>query len=476
MALTRRDFLVRTFGAFGAAAFAFERFGLLNAYAQAADYKALVCIFCFGGNDSDNILIPYDNHATTYALKRPDSANCGIPKTSLLQITPPSLGSTFGLHPALTGLKQLWDQGKAAIVCNAGPLVVPTTRNQYRNRLVPIPLNLFSHSDQETQWQTSVSDGFVSTGWAGRTADAISSLNGSASFPMIATMAGINIFTTGAFRRPLALSPAPSLLNRVIRLDGFPNPPASLPGIPRYDAMVNLQAINDGFTMVNSANQINASTFDTMEALRSAPDPQVPPFPLNPRTGLGNQLEQVAKIISLRDTLGLKRQIFFCSIGGFDTHGDQVNGNDATQGQHTNLWSTISNAMKAFYDATAAMGVANDVTTCTMTEFARTFVPNGGLGTDHAWGSHQFVVGGAVNGGNCYGVPGPNGTVFPTLTAGGPDDTDSGSGARGRWIPTASIDQFGATLATWLGVTGADLPVVFPNIGNFGTSNLGFMV
>jgi uncharacterized protein (DUF1501 family) len=111
-----------------------------------------------------------------------------------------------------------------------------------------------------------------------------------------------------------------------------------------------------------------------------------------------------------------------------------------------------------------------------MTEFARTFVPNGGLGTDHAWGSHQFVVGGAVNGGNCYGIPGPNGTVFPTLTAGGPDDTDSGSGARGRWIPTASIDQFGATLATWLGVSGADLPVVFPNIGNFSTTNLGFMV
>jgi uncharacterized protein (DUF1501 family) len=474
MALTRRDFLVRTFGAFGAAALAFERFGLLDAYAQATDYKALVCIFLFGGNDSDNILIPYDNY-TQYAVKRPDSANLGIPKPSLLQVTPASLASTFGLHPALTGLKQLWDLNKAAIVCNVGPLVVPTTRTQFRNRQVPIPLNLFSHSDQETQWQTSVPNGFVSTGWAGRTADAIGSLNGSATFPMIATMSGINIFTTGAFRRPLALSPAPSSLSRVIRLEGFPNPPNPLSGIPRYDAMVSLQSIDDGFTMIKAANQINASTFQTMEALRDAGDPSVPPFPLSPRTGLGNQLEQVAKIISLRNTFGLKRQIFFCSIGGFDTHSDQVTGNDATQGAHANLWMTISNAMKAFYDATVALGVANNVVTCTMTEFGRTYVPNGTLGSDHAWGSHQFVVGGAVNGGNCYGVAGSNGTVFPTLTAGGPDDTDNGSGARGRWIPTTSVDQFGATLASWLGVSNADMPAVFPNIGNFGTANLGFM-
>jgi uncharacterized protein (DUF1501 family) len=478
MALTRRDFLLRSFGALGAATLALERFGMTDAFAQAADYKAMVCIFLFGGNDSDNILIPYDNYSQ-YAVKRNNSANVGIPQSSLLQINPPSLGSRFGLHPALDGIKSLWDQGKAAIVPNVGPLVEPLTRNEYRNRLKRIPLNLFSHSDQETQWQTAVPNGFVSTGWAGRTADSIASLNGSASFPMIATMSGINIFTTGAFRRPLGLSPAPSNLNRVIRLDGFPNPPASLQGIPRYDAMSSLQSIDDGFTMLKAVNQINDSTFQTMEALRSAPNPAVPPFPLNPRTGLGNQLEQVAKVISLRDTLGLKRQIFFCSIGGFDTHGDQVNGNDATTGQHANLWSTIDNAVKAFYDATVGLGVANNVVTFTMSEFGRTYVPNGGLGTDHAWGNHSIVVGGAVNGGNCYGVPGTgpgqNGTVFPTLAAAGPDDTDNGGGARGRWIPTTAVDQLGATLATWMGVPNADLAGVFPNIGNFGTANLGFM-
>jgi uncharacterized protein (DUF1501 family) len=330
MALTRREFLLRSFGALGAATLAMEGFGMTDAFAQAADYKALVCVFLFGGNDSDNILIPYDNYSQ-YAVKRNNSANVGIPQASLLQITPSSGlgGAKFGLHPALDGIKSLWDLGKVAIMPNTGPLVEPLTRNEYRNRLKRIPLNLFSHSDQENQWQTAVANGFISTGWGGRTADAIASLNGSATFPMIATMAGNNIFSTGAFRRPLALSPAPASLSRVIRLDGFPNPPASLQGIPRYDAMEAIQALDGGFTVVKAANEINLSTFATMEALRSATDPVVSPFPLSPRTGLGNQLEQVAKVISLRDTLALKRQIFFCSIGGFDTHGDQVNGNDA---------------------------------------------------------------------------------------------------------------------------------------------------
>jgi uncharacterized protein (DUF1501 family) len=248
-----------------------------------------------------------------------------------------------------------------------------------------------------------------------------------------------------------------------------------LQGIPRYDAMEAIQALDGGFTVVKAANEINLSTFATMEALRSATDPVVSPFPLSPRTGLGNQLEQVAKVISLRDTLALKRQIFFCSIGGFDTHGDQVNGNDATTGQHADLWATIDNAVKAFYDATVGLGVQNNVTLCTMSEFGRTYVPNGGLGTDHAWGNHVFVVGGAVNGGNFYGVPGPNGTVFPTLAAAGPNDTDSGSGARGRWIPTTAIDQVATTLASWMGVANADLPGISPNIANFSTANLGFM-
>src|SRR5207253_9618086 len=166
-------------------------------------------------------------------------------------------------------------------------------------------------------------------------------------------------------------------------------------------------------------------------ALRLVGDPVVPPFPLQPRTNLGNQLKQVAKLISVREALGMRRQIFFCALGGFDTHSGQVATGEPTSGTHANLLAQVGNAMQAFYDATVNLGVASQVTTFTLSDFARTFVPNGNLGTDHAWGSHHFVVGGSVLGGNFYGVPGSNHTVFPTLTANGPDDTDQGSSARG---------------------------------------------
>ena len=175
------------------------------------------------------------------------------------------------------------------------------------------------------------------------------------------------------------------------------------------------------------------------------------------------------------DFLGIKRQIFFCSIGGFDSHNAQVNGTDATQGTHAALLVQLSGAMKAFHDATAAMGVDGQVTSFTMSDFRRTGKANGVVGSDHAWGSHVIVAGGAVKGGDLDGLPGPTSTVFPTLVAGGNDDTDSGSNARGRWIPTTAIEQVGATLTTWLGVPNADLDGVFPNPQNFSVKNLGFM-
>jgi len=172
----------------------------------------------------------------------------------------------------------------------------------------------------------------------------------------------------------------------------------------------------------------------------------------------------------------MSRQIFFCSLGGFDNHFNQVNNGNPAAGTHANLLLQLSNAMKAFYDATVNLGVASQVTTFILSDFARTYVPNGNLGTDHAWGSHHFVVGGAVHGGDFYGVPAAStGTVFPTPAANGPDDTDQGGGARGRWIPTTAVDQYGATLASWFGVSSVDLPAVFPNIGRFASTNLGFV-
>jgi uncharacterized protein (DUF1501 family) len=258
-----------------------------------------------------------------------------------------------------------------------------------------------------------------------------------------------------------------------LRIDGFPNPPDD---DLRYKEMQNLLVLDQNQTLVRGASRVTGEALAMERAIRFTGDPAVPPFPLNPRTSLGNQLEQVAKVISVRNELGMSRQIFFCSLGGFDNHSAQVtSATSPATGTHANLLAQVSGAMKAFYDATVQLGVASQVTTFTLSDFSRTWVPNGNLGTDHAWGSHQFVMGGSVLGGAFYGVPGSNGTVFPTLAANGPDDTDEGGNARGRWIPTVAIDQYGATLASWIGVANADLAAVFPNIGRFGQSNLGFL-
>ena len=472
MALTRREFLCRSFGAFGAAAMAFERFGLMNAFAQSADYRALVCIFLFGGNDSGNMVIPYDDYLTAYSNIRQPSG-LAIPQASLVPIRPASIGTQFALHPSMTGLTDLWNVGKLAVVCNVGSLVEPTNRSTYINRAVRLPQNLFSHSDQQNQWQTSVSNGGSASGWGGRIADKTADLN-STTFPPITSTAGTPVFTSGSIERPLAIAAAPTRLDGALRLDGFPNPPDN---DQRYQAMNNILRLDQHLTLVRGASRVMSEGIAVERALRSAGDPVIAPFPLNPRTSLGNQLEQVAKLISLRSALGMNRQIFFCSLGGFDTHNGQVTGGAAATGTHANLLAQLSGAMKAFYDATVTLGVASQVTTFTLSDFARTYVPNGTLGTDHAWASHQFVAGGAVRGGDFYGVTTSNGTVFPTLAPNGPDDTDQGGNARGRWIPTAAVDQYGATLASWLGVSNADLPAVFPNIGNFAPIiNLGFML
>jgi uncharacterized protein (DUF1501 family) len=469
MALTRREFLCRSFGAFGAAALAFERFGLLQAFAQSTDYKALVCIFLFGGNDSGNMLIPYDDYAS-YANAR-EASGIAISQSSLLQIDVPSVGSRFGLHPSLTGLHELWGQAKMAVACNVGPLVEPTDRNSYTNGTARVPLNLFSHSDQQNQWQTSVSNASSASGWGGRIADKTGDFNVT-TFPPITSVVGTPIFVTGNVERPLAIAPAPTTLNTALRLDGFPNPPDN---DARYIALQELLQKDQSLTLVRGASRVTSEALSVQRALAVSGDPAVPPFPLNPRTSLGNQLEQVAKLISVRTALGMNRQMFFCSLGGFDTHNGQVSGGSPATGTHANLLAQVSSAMKTFYDATVNLGVASQVVTFTLSDFSRTWIPNGNLGTDHAWGAHHFVLGGSVRGGDFYGVPGSNGTVFPTLAPNGPDDTDQGGNARGRWIPTTAVDQYGATLASWFGVRNTDLAAVFPNIARFGQSNLGFL-
>lgn len=469
MALTRREVVCRSFASFGAAVWAFERFGLLQALAQAGDYKALVCIFLFGGNDSGNMLIPYDDYATYAAVRQ--NAGLAIPQSSLLPINVPSLGSQLAFHPSFTGLHDLWGQGKVAVVCNVGPLVEPTTSTAYRNGTARVPLNLFSHADQQNQWQTSVANGSSAAGWGGRTADRTAQRNAS-TLPVVLSVAGTPLFVTGNTEQALALAAAPTRLDAALPLDGFLTPPDT---DARYLAMRDLLQVEQHLTLVRGASQVTRKALEAQGTLRLMGDPLVAPFPLSPRTSLGNQLEQVAKLISVREALGISRQIFFCALGGFDTHSAQVTTGNPTTGTQADLLGQVGNAMQAFYEATVSLGVASQVVTFTLSDFARTFVPNGNLGTDHAWGAHHIVMGGAVYGGDCYGVPGSNGTMFPTLAPAGPDDTDEGGGARGRWIPTVAVDQYGATLAAWFGVGNADLAAVFPNLGRFSSPTLGFL-
>jgi uncharacterized protein (DUF1501 family) len=469
MPQSRREFLCNCGLTMGGIALAFDRFGVINALAQSADYKALVCVFLNGGNDSNNIIIPYDNYAE-YVAVRSNNASLNIPQNRLRIISPPSAGAQYGLHPALgdaaagTGLHALWAAGKLAAVVNVGPLVQPLTRAEYLARPDLRPRSLFSHSDQQSQWQTSLSDQVSATGWGGRTADKAAHYNpANVRFPMMVTVSGVTIFSTGDSQRSLAFAPGSPF-----RFEGFStNPPEN---DPRFQAMRQLLAADQfaSATLVRSAAITMDQAVENARELVNVDTINVGTFP---NTSLGNQLLRVARLIKLNrqaPSLLLNRQLFFCQLGGFDLHNAQASATDATLGSHTNLWTQVSNGMKAFYDFTEREGIQDNVVTFTLSDFARTFKPNANVGTDHGWGSHQFVMGGAVRGGDFYGQ-------FQPLVLGAEQDTDSGAAARGRWIPTTAVDQYGATLATWYGVDPYDLPAVFPNLSHFSTPNLGFV-
>jgi uncharacterized protein (DUF1501 family) len=466
MHVTRREFLLQSGQAclgyaLGAAAFVagVERFGLINAFAQGPGYRALVCVFLAGGNDANNMVIPTSTaEYNAYAGVR-SASGLAIALDSLLPITPLSIGSPFGLHPSLADLRTLWDGGKLSVVCNVGPLVQPLTRADYLGG-APRPYQLFSHSDQIAQWQSAVADRVSPTGWGGRTADRFETHP--SGFPMITALSG-GLFTRGLTTSPLTIAPAPTALNQVLVLNGFGT---AADEVARKNSMTFLRTVDNENVLVASASRTVQQALDIGTTLSS----DVTLSTTFPNTTLGNQLRQVAKVIkfnSLSPALGLNRQIFFCQLGGFDTHQGQVNA-------QSTLLTQVSQAIKAFYDSTLELGLSEQITTFTLSDFGRTLQPagtGGTVGSDHAWGSHHFVVGGAVRGGDFYGVAGPNGTVFPVLQLGGPNDTDT----RGRWIPTSSVEQYAATLASWYGVPSSDLPLVFPNIGRFASTNLGFM-
>jgi uncharacterized protein (DUF1501 family) len=446
-------------------------FGLVHALAQTAtDYKALVCIFLSGGNDGNNTVVPIDDDGYTRYSNARAASGLALPRAgagSLLPINP-SGGGQYGLHPSLVELQSLFAQQRLAVVSNVGPLVEPLTKSSYQSGAGRRPFQLFSHSDQVNQWLTSLASDNSQTGWGGRTADRVAPLNGAATFPQMISIAGVNLFVTGATTRPLAIADANTSLTNVLVLNNAVNAGGlsytTAQNNARRAAFDAIRATDREPTLVRASGDVTTSALQTSVALSAGDSTITTVFPAN--NSLASQLLQVARLIKLRDALGMRRQIFFCSLGGFDTHNNQM---QATQ--HPLLLTRVSQAMKAFYDATVELGVADKVTTFTHSDFGRTLQPAGagaGVGSDHAWGNHHFVLGGAVRGGAFYGQ-------FPTLQLGGPDDTDSGSNPRGRWIPTTSVEQYAATLASWYGLAASDLPVVFPLIGRFATPTLNFM-
>jgi uncharacterized protein (DUF1501 family) len=459
MTKTRRDFLREIgCGALTAAAVATGARDLLVMNALAADggpadYKALACIFLFGGNDANNTVVPLDGYAD-YAAARTLLA---VPDTQLLPIGVPSAAATFGLHPKLARLHGLWQSDRLAIVANVGPLVAPLTRSQYLGNTAPRPYQLFSHSDQQSEWQSGYASGPLPTGWGGRIADRVPA--STSGFPTVASLAGLTLFSLGAKSSPVSVPPAPTSLSRALALQR----PGDTAAEGAFRKILDLGAAPTSPLLVQEAADVGARLIADGVALTQDP-PLATAFP---STSLGNQLKQAAKLMALRDALGLRRQVFFCSLGGFDTHSSQ----GVTAGAQPDLLATLDAAMGAFYDATVELGIATQVTTFTLSDFSRTLKPAGlgaAPGSDHAWGSHHFVMGGAVAGGDFYGA-------FPVLALNGPDDADIGTTARGRWIPTTAVDQYAATLALWFGVPASDLPTVVPNVGRFSPVDLGFM-
>jgi len=453
---SRRAFLRRS-AALGMAGVAAPFVGSLSAIGEAAaatatDYKALVCVFLYGGNDYANTLTPYDE--ASYAQYRAARANIAHARDALaataLAPTDGMGGRQFALNPAMGSLKTLFDQGRAAAVLNVGTLVQPTTRAQYLQNAVRLPPKLFSHNDQQSYFMASNPEGATS-GWGGRIGDLLQGGNGAASLTCI-NASGNAVYLTGrsAIQYAVGTGGPIALLNNASSLYGSTAAAATLKSLMTGPAPSLL---------ANEHARVSRRALDTYAqlsgALAGAPASRFGLFPA--ANGLADQLRMVARMISVSGELGVKRQVFFVSLGGFDLHDNLV-------AQHGPLMGRVADALKAFHDTTAALGVADRVTSFTASDFGRTLQSNDD-GSDHGWGGHHFVVGGAVKGGRLYGTP-------PAIGSNTPDDV-----GQGRLVPTVSVDQYAATLASWFGVGAGDMRTVLPNIGNWNESswNLGFL-
>ncbi len=422
-------------------------------------YKALVCVFLNGGNDANNLVVPKE--ATAYANYASIRGNLALPQSSLLSLNAINDdGREFAVHPACTDLQTLFTQQKLAFLFNTGTLAYPMTRTQYSNKSVPKPPQLFSHSDQVTQWQTSIPDQPPKSGWGGRCADLLHSLQPGAQISLCTSINGQNTFEVGNTVQQYHVS-----TSGAVTLKGLTTTNLSTNQLNTVKALLELEDLN----LQQEAYSQVVSNSVASGALLTAAIATEPTWPVAFRTtgSLGPQLRMVARLINARNSLNMKRQIFYVSAGGYDTHTGQVgipaNPADTTVGNHANLLDEVNDAIWAFSNAMDFIGQGSNVTSFTASDFGRTF-PTNGVGSDHGWGSHHIVAGGAVQGKRTYGN-------FPIHTLNGPDDTNLG-----RWIPTTAVDQYAATLATWFGVDDGDLSYVFPNLGRFASPNLGFML
>ncbi len=444
---------------------------LASGAAAQGDYRALVCIFLYGGNDGMNTVVPADSarHAQYSAVR----AGLAIPRAELV-----AMDGQLGLHPALSALSSAWGAGQLAPVLNVGPLNQPMTKAQYQASPSNSPLRpdgLFSHADQQILWETGTTNSLERTGWGGRASQQIGTTN-----PVI-SVGGTARFGTTALTSPLVL-PGPGATFGAYGLQG-----TDLNWAPNAARKAAIDAMYNGTqdtALAEAYAKIHRDAFSASVRLgplvKRQPSDAGGSAAINAgfasliangkvTTNLGQQLYQIAKLIEGRATVQGNRQIFFAQIGGFDTHGDQVITGSPSQGAHARRLKELGDAMAAFNAAMNQLGLGGSVTTFTQSDFGRTFRPNSSTGTDHAWGSNHLVMGGAVKGGKSYGA-------YPELVLGGVNDVSNSATSEGRWIPTTSVDQYAATLLRWWGVADSQLNAVLPNLANFGAArNLGFV-
>ena len=415
---------------------------------NATDFKALVCINLLGGNDQSNTIVPTGgSEYNAYVLARPSLA---LPRSQLLDIAPTEYsGQALALNPSLAAIKPLFDQGRMALLANVGTLTAPITKAQWNsgNPTVAVPFQLTSHSDQTGAWQTGLTDRPSSTGWFGRLGDlTASAFNQGSGVSIAMSVAGNNIMQAGndTIQYQLTTQGAVSVQS----INSLYGSAAGGAAIRRLMSDPRSHVFENQLTSV-SARAISAESLVT-NAL-SAVNLNV----AFPDTGVGRQLQMVARMIAARGPLSQKRQLFFVQQGGYDFHDNLV----VSQGQKL---KELGDALAAFYSATVAMGVSQNVTSFTTSEFGRALQHNG-RGSDHGWGGHHFILGGSVVGNRVYGT-------FPTVALGGQEDS-----GQGRLIPTTSVDEYVATLSRWFGVSSANMPIIAPNIGRFSKPNLGFL-